>query len=739
VRGVFCDGIFVAASYVSVGSPLGGTEADTLRGNQMTGGDGIGDSAVLTMNEAVRALTHVISKHLSDADIAAFTALDISPFVEEHSIDEFVHLCALMTQYAHASGRLIKNPESCVRLVQATDGTNWAIPLCVALLELRYADGTLGNLEVIEKKNLLKFYKLDSAINNISDFKLHCKGTTSIIFRYENSAIKIIRPVYIVDDEIASLNAYKDKYENYINIPAMGFCSGRALIMRFFEGATLFDFIHKVEEIDASIDERIKIALNIVKALCEIHRNGQTHGDLSSRNILIGLNSDIQFIDYGYNFSFKRPILDPKTLRQALRYIPREDDGELPTERSPYRDDIYAVAGIFVDLVMANDQEDHDALLDALYEKFPDDDFPFILEDCLSPKPQFRLARYAESGRDHLLALKFSRALDKSNAKDAANSSTVSEATGGILDNLREFIELFALLRKPIEASAATAWSEKQERLILFFRKFCQFSTGLTIALALGSLFGAFGLGDGAMEFEFGAIRRWWAGLGFSLTSADAGPYDVLPGHLICLSFLFLASRYYLSLFSRLQLPESGEFEIPKTRRVVWINSFAFCIPILYCFVLDPKSWPFCSAIGLFLVGYNNRSVRRSLTLIAKSSEFRSITTAKSLTTMNFKRIFSGWGMLVSWYAIGLILAGLVLATSTAARNPLFDRAFGNSASYDTYEYFTAVVAMGINYFKMQRENCGNLAPAIRTMIRRNFEAAESILSGLRSNGSLVG
>ena len=107
---------------------------------------------VLTMNDAVRSLMGLISRPPEEAALATFLKLDIAQFVEERVRDEFVHLCAHLAHNAMLNGSLEVNPAACQLLVGSVTGTDWAIPVCTTMLEVRLKNGTLSSMSEAEKR-----------------------------------------------------------------------------------------------------------------------------------------------------------------------------------------------------------------------------------------------------------------------------------------------------------------------------------------------------------------------------------------------------------------------------------------------------------------------------------------------------------------------------------------------------------------------------------------------------------
>jgi len=125
-------------------------------------------------------------------------------------------------------------------------------------------------------------------------------------------------------------------------------------------------------------------------------------------------------------------------------------------------------------------------------------------------------------------------------------------------------------------------------------------------------------------------------------------------GRIVCLSFSIVAVQYYLNLFSSIDVRKLNK----KTEFWLRFNSICFTFPILYALIVDPKAWPFCSAIGVWFVAANNYYTLK----LAKNSceKFKLIFNRKIPKLLeHFIDIYSSWWIVMFMYGFGLALIGV--------------------------------------------------------------------------------
>ncbi|MFN8456843.1 MAG: AAA family ATPase [Anaerolineae bacterium] len=93
-----------------------------------------------------------------------------------------------------------------------------------------------------------------------------------------------------------------------------------------------------------SVDSFLKIAIQIVRALEDIHRQGVLHGDLKPSNILVNQTADIvKITDFGMSRIFEQHLsYHPETQGGSLPYISPEQTGRT-NKPIDYRSDYYSL------------------------------------------------------------------------------------------------------------------------------------------------------------------------------------------------------------------------------------------------------------------------------------------------------------------------------------------------------------------------------------------------------------
>lgn len=675
------------------------------------------ETTISTISEAVAVFINALSKERSDGAVSAIKDVSIERFVEGKNLPAFIHLICNATLLNQARFPTVDFEKFLEKELESLKETHWFIPAALALVELRYSNNTLTNLTDAEKDAIRLQYGLDR-LRDRNHLQYYKSGTTSIIFISSDSAVKIVRPVYLMDREVASLDRYMDQYAGAPLSPKVFWSESDVLVMEWIRGDTLEEVIQKSAE-EASFEDRLSFVRALGAMIGEIHGQGFPHGDLNPRNIIVevmpGAEKKLRLIDYGFNYSLTKPVLSAQSYRESVRYIaPAINDAN----RDAYQDDIYSLAVIILDVWFGDVTRPAEELLHEMSIIQPL--LAFVLEDALVNDPALMLRKISRDEKDNAKrAKKFSEAIQLA-CSDRAQSTRASQERTSLLSVARASPLEFFTADVSIDGESLVLDAETNRRLN-FFRGLCistmAISASLIISIGANSYLNT--------DSVFSNLRSAWSEAGYGVTQSDAGFWDILPGLAVCMSFLFLATKYYLAIFSSTAPQRDigfGGFEADMTMR---INSFAFALPIAYCFLLDPKMWPFCSAIGLAIVAINNVYTFRMLRKVRRSSSFRKLALSRSADAKTSYVVFAGWGALVSWYALGIVLAGLVLLTSEGATNRVLDRFVNFSQTYNIYEYLLALCVIGINYFKMQRENCGRLAPKMRALIQRYIEASK--------------
>lgn len=675
-----------------------------------------------TLLWAVDSFLDFISSRHTPAEVANFLSTDISTLVGNEHVS-FAHLLCLATGRLVCGDSTNYSAETLELCSRQSKGTSWFRPISLVSMELKYLAGTLSSLTDSELEAVQDFYDLHAFVDTRRfTLEFHRAGTTSIIFRCGHIALKVVRPVYLFDKQVCSLKSYAADY-GHVELPSpkLHKATDIALSMDFVDGDTLLELMGQYAGA-ALMPARLKTSLieNLANLVAEIHRRGHPHGDLNPSNIIVKCRGEhvdrMTLIDYGYNYCISRPLLSAEAHPAAVRYIAPSCAGK--GGDAIYRDDVYSLGVLMLDVWFCQSEREPDIydLVDDLARERPE--FAFAVEDCLPQDPRYRMVKLA--GPDEA-ASQLSGVLCA--AVKYAMSVPPNKPGPGVLALLDAQAEVFRAIKRIDGDDAEVAFSADKltNRRLNLFSAVCRAFTAIVLLLVVSA--GVEALRGG--HSYFAEIHDFWYVRGLGWTSGNASVLELMPGYLVCGSFLILASKYYLWIFASLAPGQVDAWGAEISAR--W-NSFCYMLPISYCFVLDPKTWPFCSAVGLFFVAANNRVMRHMLKSITASVHFGKLAVAKSRSTTEIYSIFAVWDMMVFWYAAGLVLTGIVVFSSEPARSPLLDEWLDLAGqNYNVYEWLLAFVALAINYFKMQRENCGRFAPKVKLMIQRHLEAAKAI------------
>lgn len=673
-----------------------------------------------TISEAVADFADTLKRGNTKGIAERLRSLKISRFISTENRSAFIHLLCNSVVLSQARHAEIDFEAVLGNQISLLEDSDWFIPASLVLLELRYSNNSLHLVTDTEKRAVKEFYQLEID-GPIENFKYHRSGTTSIIFYLGSVAYKVVRPVYLLDEEVASLDRYFGSYDLAPRAPALHSGTRTSLAMEFVNGETLEEFLTAVGQ-DLSDEEKLMLISELGEIVGYIHRLDFPHGDLNLRNIIINNprspEREIKLIDYGYNYSLTKPVLSAQSYRESVRYIAASGNY---SERNAYLDDLYAISVIILDIWFMERDVAAEELLHELSIKQPL--LSFILEDCIVKDPSSRMEKLAGKGSPP-----GARAKHFSAAIKLACSKRVQESNGDSGMTLYKAMTTNTLSYFRLDAESENVTfvlDEDKNKRLQFFHRLSVSVTGLSVLSIL--LVGQRSFD--ATDDMFIRLRNWWANTGYSFTEINAGFWDILPGLTISLSFLLLAAKYYLNIFSSAAPETSKEFGGRLANFTMRLNSFAYVIPISYCYLLDPKSWPFCSVVGLWVVASNNAASFQMLARIRNHERFGNLAISRSASVSGDYDVFTGWGAMIMWYTLGISVTGLILVTSDSASNRVVDRALHGEVSYNVYEYLLAFSVFGINFFKMQRENCGTVAPPTRALILRYIEAAKTLSS----------
>jgi hypothetical protein len=182
-----------------------------------------------------------------------------------------------------------------------------------------------------------------------------------------------------------------------------------------------------------------------------------------------------------------------------------------------------------------------------------------------------------------------------------------------------------------------------------------------------------------------------------------------LTGMLVALSFSFVATKYYMNIFSRLWLHDIDRL----THLGIRWTSFFFIFPILYLILINPVHWPYASSLGVTAIPLNNFLtyffVRRNIqsSIDSGKSEKQDLLSAKvDADRILFRYEYISWGWVTIIFFPALAVLGFLL---------------DNAILHDKIAY--AVITLGA-IWKMYFFNCTFPANYIRTGLEREINIA---------------
>jgi serine/threonine protein kinase len=577
------------------------------------------------------------------------------------------------------------------------------------------ADEILENLKIYDF--IKEEYKIDDDFKEKPEcIRFHKTGTTSFILQINIKtnestisesralALKILKYRYI-DNKTINDNtlAYQQLYNrNFEFMPRVYQSGERYILMDFIDGMTLDEYMHSPGFKDSLHPDIIikSIFLRLCDILKELGSRGIIHSDLNPKNIILenftrldreNLRVDevkLSLIDFGVNYLLNEKIGSSRALTRARVYIAEEvlEDYDNTSTMS----DIYSLGVILLELYNVNDRFEYrefDNYLDNIRLEAPV--LASILDDILDKNPGLRLFDlqqkysrdpgqlwniYADLRRNlelefKLLELKIKKKLNKFSRLALDVINLISFDFKAIAR--RRFVEAKEILnirdtRRPGEYSFRT----------------------LTKRLGLWSYVGVVSHIFVLCIFIF-FTRKY-----FNANQLK----EKLPGLLVCMSFSFLALKYYLEIFSNIYPRYLGKLGWITN---LWMRFGTFYWPpaILLAFYFDPGWWPYVSSYGTAVVVGNNFLCF----MLAKKAEKKIEATFKQTISKNVKQqlnAYKFWWQLMLYYSAALLLLGIFLT-----QNILND------------EWAYMVLALVINY-KMYRYNCVKTGPYIRNMLQ---------------------
>lgn len=167
-------------------------------------------------------------------------------------------------------------------------------------------------------------------------------------------AVKVLRPEYSSDDDFIKRfhrEAYSATSLNHPNIVTVYDIGEEEntyyIVMEYVKGQTLKQYIHQKGPI--SVDEAIRIMLQITDALEHAHQNQIVHRDIKPDNILLDTYGNAKVTDFGIAMALSATsITQTNSVIGSVHYIsPEQARGGVANQRS----DIYSLGILMFELI----------------------------------------------------------------------------------------------------------------------------------------------------------------------------------------------------------------------------------------------------------------------------------------------------------------------------------------------------------------------------------------------------
>lgn len=150
------------------------------------------NSSPITLTEAVHFFLKAFKECEPSQISERLATFDVERIVWPESKNGLIHLLCHTTILDQTRALGVDLEKNLALEIAELKDTAWLKPAALALLELRYANGTLSSITQVEKDVIKSFYGLKTPF--VTDhFNFHQAGTTSIIFQSGENAVKIVR------------------------------------------------------------------------------------------------------------------------------------------------------------------------------------------------------------------------------------------------------------------------------------------------------------------------------------------------------------------------------------------------------------------------------------------------------------------------------------------------------------------------------------------------------------------
>ena len=517
---------------------------------------------------------------------------------------------------------------------------------------------------------------------------IHELGTTSFILLVNDRILKIIKPRYFDNPTIRRrTKEYRSLFLHYQeeHTPKVLCSKERFMVMEFVRGVTLRDYFEDIwPELPESITKVREITLQLLRILDLYARHGIHHQDLTPDNILVDDRvtdngekiTSVHLIDFGRNYVLNERIGTTQELAQSQTFIaPEVVEGEA-VDAGRALADIYSVGVVLLEALAGHriapfQMPDE---MDRVYEEYPG--LGDLLEELIDGDPDSRIF---EAPRDRRIFVFVQRNLEV---------RLLMYEKVHLGQRRWPDLALKALSIFPLTSIGSVRRLGKELQFLQSRNLPGATNARLLFRFAIASEWAHVVVVASFMTVIFLALIK--KGIGGTLS-------ENLPGWLVAISISFVATQYYLNVFSTLTthgVSRTTEFWLR-------LNSVGNAVPILVTIWVNSEWWPFAYGVGAAFVTFNNLAVHRFC--VKARAEMASTFGENIPKSMDdFLDDFSGWWQVMSMFWITLWVVGALLETEVLK---------------DVW-FYAIGVAVALNW-KMYWFNSTKFAPRVRVAVGR--------------------
>jgi len=547
-------------------------------------------------------------------------------------------------------------------------------------------------------------YKLSEELKKHS-YHLYKVGSTSYILTIVGMArvLKILKYQYLNNETITrETKNYKNRFKTTPSfVPNIQECTEYYIEMDFIDGYTLAEYREKIlwQSSDLLVPRTKIIITKLCKHLQILATNNNLHCDLTPENIIIKETNanhlEVYLIDFGYNYVLTQRVGSNIEFISAQKYIAPEviDDVKNATTKS----DCYSIGLMLLEILFCQSLNiiNLDKALENVRQEFKG--LANLIESMIEQDAKTRLKEF----------------IVPSNIK--------LEEQGRIYTPIIDAIDLHFTLYDKI-------YQESQDRSIISSKKSIIASLFKTISDFL--LTDISKIGKFIKEISELKLKKYkdlksqmqdalfWALLCqichiiilvcfiWKVKQSTVG----LDGRLVALAFSFVATKYYMNIYSGLWVSDISKI----TQWGIRWTSFFFIFPILYLILINPDHWPYASSLGATAIPVNNfltyrlisKGIRESMDL--RQQDVQNLLSARvDADRILFKDDYISWGLVTIIFFPALALLGYLLDINIL---------------HDKIAY--AIITLAL-ISKMYVFNCTLSATYIRTGLEREISIAK--------------